>query len=236
MAPSTRTGSRTCNRECTLMKINATAATAANGFTLVELLIVISLISILAAMGLVQYKNSVISHARSRCSRPISSACATRSTSTMPTRASTRASLDALVSDGYMRKIPEDPFTKSADSWQTVPAEARSQQPERRARHLQREERRARHGSGRDELFGLVGGRSSHVLRPWSFVLSPGSPVLGFEFPFRSESVRPEVRHLADSGRGIYCHGFTTTAVWPSPLGPAAWRTRTVMILVPVAV
>ncbi len=33
------------------------------------------------------------------------------------------ASLDALVSDGYMRKIPEDPITKSADTWQTVPAE-----------------------------------------------------------------------------------------------------------------
>ena len=31
------------------------------GFTLVELLIVISLISILAAMGLVQYRNSVMS-------------------------------------------------------------------------------------------------------------------------------------------------------------------------------
>ena len=34
---------------------------SARGFTLVELLIVISLISILAAMGLVQYKNSVVS-------------------------------------------------------------------------------------------------------------------------------------------------------------------------------
>jgi general secretion pathway protein G len=33
------------------------------------------------------------------------------------------ASLDALVTDGYMRKIPEDPITKSADTWQTVPAE-----------------------------------------------------------------------------------------------------------------
>ena len=33
------------------------------------------------------------------------------------------ASLDTLVSDGYMRKIPEDPITQSADTWQTVPAE-----------------------------------------------------------------------------------------------------------------
>ena len=33
------------------------------------------------------------------------------------------ATIDALVSEGYLRKIPEDPFTKSASSWQTVPAE-----------------------------------------------------------------------------------------------------------------
>jgi general secretion pathway protein G len=31
--------------------------------------------------------------------------------------------LDALVSDGYMRKVPEDPVAKSSDSWVTVPAE-----------------------------------------------------------------------------------------------------------------
>jgi general secretion pathway protein G len=34
------------------------------------------------------------------------------------------SSLDALVSDGYMRKIPVDPITSSTDTWQTVPAEA----------------------------------------------------------------------------------------------------------------
>jgi general secretion pathway protein G len=33
------------------------------------------------------------------------------------------SSLDALVSDGYMRKIPEDPITKSAETWQTILAE-----------------------------------------------------------------------------------------------------------------
>jgi general secretion pathway protein G len=33
------------------------------------------------------------------------------------------ASLDSLVSDGYLRRIPEDPMTRTADSWQAVPAE-----------------------------------------------------------------------------------------------------------------
>jgi len=33
------------------------------------------------------------------------------------------ATLDALVSDGYVRKLPEDPFTHNSTSWQAVPAE-----------------------------------------------------------------------------------------------------------------
>jgi general secretion pathway protein G len=33
------------------------------------------------------------------------------------------ASLEALVTDGYLRKLPEDPFTRSTESWQVVPAE-----------------------------------------------------------------------------------------------------------------
>ena len=32
-------------------------------------------------------------------------------------------SLDALVSDGYLRAIPEDPITHSNTTWQAVPAE-----------------------------------------------------------------------------------------------------------------
>ena len=92
------------------------------GFTLVELLIVISLISILAAMGLVQYRNSVMSAKE-----------ATLHTDLFRMRDAIDqyyadkgkypSSLDSLVSDGYLRKIPEDPITKSADSWTTVPAE-----------------------------------------------------------------------------------------------------------------
>src|SRR5467141_3546771 len=33
------------------------------------------------------------------------------------------STLDALVSDGYMRAVPEDPFTKSNTTWQSIPAE-----------------------------------------------------------------------------------------------------------------
>ena len=93
-----------------------------DGFTLVELLIVIALISILAAMGVVQYRNSVQSAKEAvlktdlfRMRDAIDQYFADKN--------KYPSSLDTLVSDGYMRKIPEDPITQSSGTWQTVPAE-----------------------------------------------------------------------------------------------------------------
>ena len=39
------------------------------------------------------------------------------------------ADLATLVSDGYIRRIPEDPFTKSADTWQTEMGETDPSNP-----------------------------------------------------------------------------------------------------------
>jgi general secretion pathway protein G len=96
--------------------------TRERGFTLVELLIVISLISILAAMGLVQYRNSVVSTKEAvlqtdlfRMRDAIDQYYADKG--------KYPSSLDSLVSDGYLRKLPEDPISKSSESWTTVPAE-----------------------------------------------------------------------------------------------------------------
>ena len=95
---------------------------SASGFTLIELMIVIALISVLAGMGVVQYKNGVQHTAESvlrtdlfRMRDAIDQYYADKN--------KYPSALDSLVSDGYMRRVPEDPFTKSADSWQTVPAE-----------------------------------------------------------------------------------------------------------------
>jgi general secretion pathway protein G len=83
---------------------------------------VISLISILAAMGLVQYKNSVLSSREAvlhtdlfRMRDAIDQYYADKN--------QYPATLDALVSEGYMRAVPQDPFTKSSDTWQAIPAE-----------------------------------------------------------------------------------------------------------------
>jgi len=97
-------------------------ARSQRGFTLIELLVVLSLISILAAMGMVQHRNSVLKaeeatlktdlfHMRDAIDQYFAD------------KGKYPASLDALVTDNYLRKIPEDPITHSADSWQTIPAE-----------------------------------------------------------------------------------------------------------------
>jgi len=93
-----------------------------SGFTLIELLIVLSLISILAVIGMAQYKSSVVFAKESvlkqdlfRMRDAIDQYYADKN--------QYPSTLDALVSDGYMRKIPEDPFTRSTTTWQTVPAE-----------------------------------------------------------------------------------------------------------------
>ena len=92
------------------------------GFTLIELLVVLALISILASMGIVQYRNSV-----QRTQEAVLKTDLFRMRDAIDQYYADKnkypASLDALVSDGYLRKIPEDPITKSVDTWQTVPAE-----------------------------------------------------------------------------------------------------------------
>jgi|SRR5687768_9921157 general secretion pathway protein G len=92
------------------------------GFTLVELLIVLSLISILAAMGVVQYRNSV-QLGREAVLRRNLFAMRDAIDQYYADKNKYPASLDQLVSDGYLRKIPEDPITRTVDTWQTVPAE-----------------------------------------------------------------------------------------------------------------
>ena len=95
---------------------------SARGFTLIELLVVLSLITLLAALAMVQYKNaiqkskeSVLSTNLFRMRDAIDQYYADKG--------KYPASLDALVSDQYMRAIPEDPITGSKDTWVTVPAE-----------------------------------------------------------------------------------------------------------------
>ena len=98
------------------------------GFTLIELLVVISMISILAAMGVVQYRNSV-QRTKETTLRKDLFEIRDVIDQYYADKGKYPSSLDALVSDGYLRKIPIDPITNSADTWETVPAEADPSNP-----------------------------------------------------------------------------------------------------------
>ncbi len=92
------------------------------GFTLIELMIVMSIVGILLTIAVPSYKRSLIK---------------ARETVLMEDLYQMRRAIDAyytdknkypdsleeLVTARYLRGIPRDPFTKSTDSWQTVPPE-----------------------------------------------------------------------------------------------------------------
>lgn len=92
------------------------------GFTLIELMIVLSLIVLLAGMGLAQYRNSVTA-AKEATLREDLFRMRDLLDQYYADKQQYAPSLDALVSEGYMRKIPVDPFTGNADSWQIVQAD-----------------------------------------------------------------------------------------------------------------
>jgi general secretion pathway protein G len=89
---------------------------------MIELLVVVSLIVILATMGMTQYRSSVV-HAREATLKEDLFRIRDSIDQYYADKGQYPATLDALVSDGYLRKIPEDPLTSSNSSWQTVPAE-----------------------------------------------------------------------------------------------------------------
>ena len=96
--------------------------TGERGFTLIELLVVLTMIVVLASMGLAQYRTSVI-HSREAVLHEDLFRMREAIDQYYADKAQWPSTLDALVSDGYLRKLPEDPFTKSTSTWQAIPAE-----------------------------------------------------------------------------------------------------------------
>jgi len=92
------------------------------GFTMIELLVVVSLIVILATMGMTQYRASVV-HAREATLKEDLFRMRDAIDQYYADKGQWPSTLDSLVSDGYMRKVPDDPFTKNNSSWVTVPSE-----------------------------------------------------------------------------------------------------------------
>jgi len=89
------------------------------GFTLIELMVVMSIIVILAGIAVAIYGNSVtrskeavlrtdLFHMRDAIDQYYAD------------KNKYPSDLQALVADKYIRAIPQDPFTNSTETWQTV--------------------------------------------------------------------------------------------------------------------
>ena len=91
----------------------------ARGFTLLELMIVIFIIMILMSIAAPMYQRSIV-HARESVLRQDLYTLRNAIDQYTLDKEKAPQSLDDLVTAGYIREIPTDPFTNSKESWQTV--------------------------------------------------------------------------------------------------------------------
>ena len=96
---------------------------ATAGFTLIELVVVTALVIVLSTVAMVSYQNSV-TRAREAVLKEDLFRLRDAIDQYYADKNKWPAALEDLVTDGYVREIPKDPMTDSADSWQAVPAEA----------------------------------------------------------------------------------------------------------------
>ena len=116
------------------------------------------------------------------------------------------ADLQALVTDQYMREVPVDPISQVARQLADDPGRARSEQPQRRPGHLQREERGGRHltpGQALLRVLAETAGRS-RAMRRGDY---------GFDAPYAL---------LAFLAGGIACVTFAGVAWWRHAPGAIA--------------
>lgn len=99
------------------------------GFTLIELLIVIAIIGIISGIAAAQMRTAPI-RAKEAVLKEDLFALRDVIDQYFADKGKYPESLDTLIEDGYLRKIPVDPFTQSADSWETVQAEATDEDTE----------------------------------------------------------------------------------------------------------
>ena len=104
------------------MKKTGSQWARARGFTLIEVLVVLTLIVVLASMGMTQYRNSV-----TRAEEAVLKENLFRMNDAIDQYYADKnkwpSDLADLASAGYIREIPIDPMTKSKDTWTTTQAE-----------------------------------------------------------------------------------------------------------------
>ena len=93
--------------------------TGRRGFTLIEIMVVVAIIVTILSIAVPFYTTAMV---RAKESVLQSNLFTMRSVIDQYTydKEEPPQSLDELVSEGYLREIPIDPFTESRDTWQTI--------------------------------------------------------------------------------------------------------------------
>lgn len=94
----------------------------AGGFTMIEVLVVVTLVVLLASLAMVQYTNS-IKRTREAVLKEDLFRLRESIDQFYADKGKWPQSLEELVSEHYLRDVPEDPMTLSRTTWQTVASE-----------------------------------------------------------------------------------------------------------------
>ena len=86
------------------------------GFTLIEMLIVISLVMILVAIAVPNYQRSIMRAKESVLKQDLFQLRSLISQYTLDKQKAPQA-LDDLITAGYLKQIPIDPMTNARDTW-----------------------------------------------------------------------------------------------------------------------
>jgi len=98
------------------------------GFTLIELLVVMAIVVLLAGVGMTLYGTSVTRAKEAALSEDLFQ-MRKAIDEYYADKQKYPSSLDALVSDKYLREIKADPFTLSVETWQTTMSEPDAANP-----------------------------------------------------------------------------------------------------------
>ncbi|MBI4468732.1 MAG: prepilin-type N-terminal cleavage/methylation domain-containing protein [Acidobacteria bacterium] len=99
------------------------------GFTLLELIIVLAIITVLLSVAIPAYR-SVIANARESVLKQNLYTMRHQMEEFAADRGRYPQSLQEMVEAGYLREIPEDPISKSRETWQEVREESPSLNPD----------------------------------------------------------------------------------------------------------
>jgi general secretion pathway protein G len=88
------------------------------GFTLIEMILVIAIMGILLAMAIPNYRTTIRASQEAVLHDDLFQLRSLIDQYTLDKQQAPQ-SLDDLVTAGYLRQIPKDPFTNSSSTWQT---------------------------------------------------------------------------------------------------------------------